>query len=275
MGAATTYKPVIIGGRASTATPSAVSADDDAVPLWLRRTGAAVVESAVRASAADGYSNTSVAFLRDDAASDSLSVIPAWYNGASWDRPRSASVGNGVAATGILAAAPYGEYLTNANQPAITTGQYTGLQTDAAGNLRTAPQRPTAADILDGRAAVTATTGTTTLITVSAGRTWVGTLCASIDGNKAAAATGNGLVDAAFLTTGTNVTPAAGTWFDVTGSIGANAATGVVGTQIANSNCTPFTTVAPAGNTTTINYVTTCTNTTACAVKVSAIGTMQ
>lgn len=168
-----------------------------------------------------------------------------------------------------------GRYTGNATQPAVTTGQIAALQTDPAGNLRTAPQRPTSGDILVGYATVTATTASTVLATITAGRTWVGTLCASVDGNKAAAATGNGLVNATFLTVGTNVIPAAGTYFGVGASIGANAATGVTGTQAANQGCTPWTQVSPAGNTTTINYAATCTNTTACAAHVSAVGVMQ
>lgn len=42
--AALTQNPVIVGGRASTATPSAVSADNDVVDVWLNRNGAVRVD---------------------------------------------------------------------------------------------------------------------------------------------------------------------------------------------------------------------------------------
>lgn len=45
--------PLQVGGRASTATPSAVSADGDAVALWLRRSGALVVDGYVASGATD------------------------------------------------------------------------------------------------------------------------------------------------------------------------------------------------------------------------------
>lgn len=241
--------PVQVGGRASSTQPTVVTNGDVQLP-WLNRSGAQVI------AAWDGAATQAV--LVDT--SGRPIIVGAAAAGA-------AAAGNPLLGGGV--------YTGNAGQPAVTTGQASNLQTDPAGNLRTAPQRPTATDILVGYATVTATTGTTTLATITAGRTWVGTLCASVDGNKAAAQTGNGLVNATFLTTGTNVVPAAGTYFGVSASIGANAATGVTGTQGSNQGCTPWTQVSPAGNTTTINYVTTCTNTTACAVHVSAIGVMQ
>lgn len=49
----TTSSPVQIGGRASTAVPSAVSADGDAVAAWLTRTGARVVDGGVASGATD------------------------------------------------------------------------------------------------------------------------------------------------------------------------------------------------------------------------------
>lgn len=61
--------------------------------------------------------------------------LPFVFNGATWDRQRSATIGNAVAATGIAAHAAYGEYLSTA--PAPTTGQYSALQTDNAGSLFT------------------------------------------------------------------------------------------------------------------------------------------
>lgn len=266
--------PVRAGVRARTSAITAV-ANDDTVDLVASTQG--VLATIHDSTGADGSSNTVGALIdRNGSAIRNLSVGVSGFNGSLWDRFRTVSIGNNVAATGIAASGAYGQYLNNANQPAITTGNYGALQFAPDGALRTTGQRPATGDILDGYATVTATTGTTTLITVSAGRTWIGNLCASVDGNKAAAATGNGLVNATFLTTGTGVTPAAGTYWGLGTSIGANAATGTVGTQSANANCSPtFTTTAPAGNSTTINYATTCTSTTACAAHVSAIGNLQ
>lgn len=197
------------------------------------------------------------------------------YDGATWDRKRSTSIGNNVASTGIGADAPYGQYLGNATQPVITTGNYAAAQLDPAGNLRTAPQRPTATDILYGYASATADVASTALVTVSAGRTWVGEVCASVHLTKAAAAATGGEIIATFLTAGTGVVPAAGTYFGVNAGAGANAATGTVGTQGGDSNCSKWTVVAPAGNTVTVNYAVDCNNHTTCRADVSANGIMQ
>lgn len=267
--------PVQAGGRASSAVPSSVSTDGDAAPLWLT-TGGATVIGGVSITIADALSNNALGLSpTNNGAARGLIGFPHVFNGTTWDRPRTAGIGNGVASTGIAAAAPYGEYLTNANQVVLTTGQYSSVMLDPAGNLRTAPQRPTAGDVLAANASVTSTTASTALITVSAGRTWVGTVCLSVAGSKAGAATGNGEVLASILTAGTNVVPAAGTYFEVDTAIGANVVAGTVGTNGANANCTQFTAVAPAGNTITVNYAATCTSTTACRVSASANGVMQ
>lgn len=265
--------PVKVGGKYNT-TPPAFT-DGQRGDLQISAQGALQIAGNSNAATDDTSNTLATLGVQTSNGLRLLGVAIHCFDGSTWDRCRTASIGNNVAATGIYADAPYGQYLNNANQPAITTGNYGALQFAPDGALRTTGQRPATGDILDGYATVTATTATTTLVTVSAGRTWIGQICASVDGNKAAAATGNGLVNATFLTTGTNVTPAAGTYFGVAGSIGANAATGTVGTQISNQGCSTFTTTAPAGNSTTINYVTTCTNTTACAIHVSAIGNMQ
>jgi hypothetical protein len=57
------------------------------------------------------------------------------WNGTSWDRLRTAGVGNGVASTGIAATAPYCEYISTLYT--LTTGQYGVLNCDASGLLRT------------------------------------------------------------------------------------------------------------------------------------------
>lgn len=167
-----------------------------------------------------------------------------------------------------------GQYSNNANIPAPTTGQTVGAQTDPAGNLRTAPQRPVTADILDGYQTFTSTTGATTVITVSAGRTWVGTISAHVSCQEAAAGAVACQARAVFTTAGTNVTPAAGTYFACEAKNGANAASGLVGDGTSNFCSTPFTIVAPVGNTVTIQVASTNAGT-ASVVDASAIGVMQ
>lgn len=192
-------------------------------------------------------------------------------------------VGNaGASLDGTLAAgtAPtnglglLGVYQNNANQSAATTGQSSGLQTDPAGNLRTAPQRPTATDILAGRQTFTSTTGATTLITVAAGRTWVGYIGASVSCAEVAAGTAAPIATATFTTAGTNVVPAAGTYAVVDARAGANAATGVVGDGCANFGSYVWTVVAPAGNSVTIQVASTNAGTTS-LVEAAAYGVMQ
>lgn len=116
---------------------------------------------------------------------------------------------------------------------------------------------PAAADILAGHQSFTATTAATTLITIPAGRTWAGTIGASVDCAVAAASATAGQAAATFTTAGVGVTPAAGTYFVVEARAGANAATGTGGSQAANFGSTPFTVVAPAGNSVTIQVAST------------------
>jgi hypothetical protein len=66
-------------------------------------------------------------------------IAPVVFNGTTWDRARSATIGNAVASTGLPANTAYGEYLSTA--PAPTTGQYSALQTDYKGSLFTKPIR--------------------------------------------------------------------------------------------------------------------------------------
>lgn len=234
-------------------------------------TGTYVASSAV--ALADGANNT-LAFPFNGG-TVRQHVFPMVFNGTTWDRPRTASVGSNVAATGIAATAPYGQYTGNATQPALSTGNYGAAQLDPAGNLRTAPQRPTASDIVAGSIEVASGAGPTTIITISAGRTWVGTVCATITNSKAAAATGNGQSKATVATAGTGVVPAAGTYFEVNAFSGANAATGTAGTQAANFGCIPMTVVAPAGNSVTLTGTNTGANITDGNSAFSAFGTMQ
>lgn len=188
------------------------------------------------------------------------------FNSTGWDRVRTVGIGNGVASTGILAAGEYGQYNTIGNQPALTTGQYGAAQLDSAGNQKVVTGAPANANILSGYLQHTTTTSAATVITIGAGKTFTGTVTVSVAASKAAAATGNGLVSALIATAGTNVTPAAGTIFAVSTRVGANAATGTVGTQGSNFGSIPIVVNAPAGNSVTITLASTLTSITEGAV---------
>ena len=116
---------------------------------------------------------------------------------------------------------------------------------------------PAAADILCGFQSFTATTGATTLITVPAGRTWIGEIGASVDCAIAAASATAGQALAVFTTAGAGVTPAAGTYLAVEARAGANAATGAVGSSATNFACAAFVVVAPGGNSVTVQVAST------------------
>jgi hypothetical protein len=59
------------------------------------------------------------------------------FNGTTWDRARSAGVGNAAASTGLAAHASYGEYLTSL--PTLTTGTYGAVQLDSSGRQLISP----------------------------------------------------------------------------------------------------------------------------------------
>jgi hypothetical protein len=132
---------------------------------------------------------------------------------------------------------------------------------------------PAASDINAGFLSHTATTAAATLLTVPAGKVWVGEVVISCALSKAAAASGEGVARGVIATAGANVTPPAGTRLACEAKAGANAATGVVGTQGNNSVRTKMIVVAPAGNAVTLTLASTITNATAGVVDASAIGT--
>lgn len=249
--------PVDLAIAADGSISTTFSASANIKTQGMAADGAAASGNPVQIGGVDGSGNTQ-ALLTDT--SGNQQVVGAAAQGAT-------AAGNPLR-TG-------GTYLNNANQVAVTTGQIAGFQTDPAGNLRTAPQRPTSTDILSGYLQHTATTGAATVITVAAGRTFVGRVAVSVAASKAAAATGNGLVQALIATAGTNVTPAAGTIFAVSARIGANAATGTVGSQGSNFGSVPITVVAPAGNSVTVTLASTLTSTTEGAVDCSIFGVLQ
>ena len=131
---------------------------------------------------------------------------------------------------------------------------------------------PAAADMLSGHQAFVATVGATTVITVPAGRTWVGAVALACDVALAAAVVTTGRAFAQVTTAGTGVTPAAGTYLSCEARAGANAATGTVGSQESTSLVVPdFYVAAPAGNAVTLQMSATITGTDG-RVSVSAIG---
>lgn len=153
------------------------------------------------------------------------------------------------------------------------SGRTHDVAVDAAGQVKTLVAAPIAVNVLAGRQTFAATTAATTLLTVPAGRTWCGTIGASVSCRNTAAATVAGQAKAEFTTVGTGVTPAAGTYLVVDAQAGGNAATGTVGSQAANFGSTPFTVVAPAGNSVTVAVASTNTGT-AALVEAFAAGSL-
>jgi hypothetical protein len=155
--AAASGNPVLIGGvdaagnvqelpvaDAGTAVPAPVlviggkNNSGNVLPLQLDFTGNIPIASAAGAFG-DGNSNTQI-FPSNLNSSQIFNVnYPFLFNGTTWDRQRSAGIGDAVASTGIAASAAYSEYTSTA--PAPTTGQYSALQSDHAGALFVKPIR--------------------------------------------------------------------------------------------------------------------------------------
>jgi hypothetical protein len=115
----------------------------------------------------------------------------------------------------------------------------------------------TAANVLNGFGSFTATTAATTVITVPANRTWVGTVGVSCTTAIAAASATAGQARAVITVAGVGVTPAAGTILAAEARAGANATTGTVGTQGHRSITAPLTVIAPVGNAVTVQVTST------------------
>jgi trimeric autotransporter adhesin len=121
-------------GSPVSGNPVLVAASDGTNARMLSSdTSGHLIPAIVNANAADGISNTGNYISGNGAVAVNYLSWDFLFNGSTWDRARSAGVGNAVAATGIAAHAAYGEYLSTA--PAPTTGQYSALQTDNAGSL--------------------------------------------------------------------------------------------------------------------------------------------
>lgn len=108
------------------------------------------------------------------------------------------------------------------------------------------------ANILTGFQVFTSTTAATTVITVPAGRTWVGTVLVSCGVQNAAALASAGEARGTVSVAGGGATPAAGTLFEIECVVGANAAAGTVGDGDNNSGSLPFVIAAPAANAVTV-----------------------
>lgn len=145
---------------------------------------------------------------------------------------------------------------------------------DGTATLNVASGTTAAANVLVGFQSFTATTAATTVLTVPAGRTWVGTVGVACSVANAAANATAGVSRAVVTTAGAGATPAAGTILAVEAKCGANAATGTVGSQNAVRQALTFTVVAPGGNAVTIQCATTVTGT-AGVVDVTATGALQ
>lgn len=95
-----TTKPVVVGGRASTATPAAVSADNDVQALWLSRNGA------VNASIPVVQALTTITTGRVTAgvATGSTAFVPALAGRKALTIKNSGTVEVWVGPTGVTAA---------------------------------------------------------------------------------------------------------------------------------------------------------------------------
>jgi hypothetical protein len=142
----------------------------------------------------------------------------------------------------------------------------------ASGGTAQSPVAP--ADVLAGYQGFAATTAATTVITVPAGRTWVGTVtiqCAAAEvAAGLVAATATGIVS----TAGVGVTPAAGTVLRCDALVAANAAGGTISADSASSVSQPLIVVAPAGNPVQVQAAATIAGT-AGQVNVTASGVLQ
>lgn len=142
--------------------------------------------------------------------------------------------------------------------------------TPTAGTQRVVLATP--ATVLAGYQSFTATTAATTIVTIPAGKTWQGTVSVSAACGEAAAGTVAPNALGVISVAGTGVVPAAGNYFAVQATAGANAATGTVGDGASNFGSLPMIVVAPVGNSVTIQVTTTIAGT-AGRIDASAFGT--
>jgi hypothetical protein len=137
---------------------------------------------------------------------------------------------NGTGVVGLAAGAATIGALT-ANQSVNVaqiagTAASTGSRVTDAGVLSVFQAAPASANILVGHVAHTATTAAATIITIGAGKTWVGTITVTANVyNTAVTGTTAGQAQGLIATTGANTVPAPATVVSCEARVGANTAT--------------------------------------------------
>lgn len=112
----------------------------------------------------------------------------------------------------------------------------------------------TAANILDGFATATAVTAATTLITIPAGRTWIGVLSIQCATTLEAGTTTDRQITGVLSTAGAGVTPS-GNQLQCDAIAGAGTAAGTIGGQATAFNQTVrMVVIAPGGNSVTVQW---------------------
>lgn len=152
-----------------------------------------------------------------------------------------------------------GGAIESVHNSAMFTVDSAGVPTpiSATSPLPTSSGATTAANVLTGYQTFAVTTVATTVLTVPAGRTWVGQVGAACACAVVAGSATVGQARAVFTTAGAGVTPAAGAILAAEAKAGANAATGTTGSNGSRAVQAPFTIVAPVGNAVTVQVTTT------------------
>ena len=157
--AALTANPVTIGGRASTATPTAVSADGDVVDIWLSRTGAVQVDVLSGGGGPEDSDDGSIAGAQTVGLNAAL--LYGW-DGTAWERIETDTTNRMVvAAETVDGVAGEGTALGNGMLIQGDDGtDRTNVLVDAAGHLQV--------DVLTGGGSNTPTNPTVEALSASA-----------------------------------------------------------------------------------------------------------
>lgn len=143
--------------------------------------------------------------------------------------------------------------------------------TTSGGIQETVAGAPGGANVLVGFQTFAATTAATNVIQVPAGKTWTGWVSVNCSCAEAAAGAVQGQATAVLSIAGAGANPPAGNIGRCSAYAGANAATGLVGSDGNNSMQMPLTIVAPAANAVQLQVTTTQAGTTS-EVNVTASG---
>lgn len=149
------------------------------------------------------------------------------------------SSGTGTSSTAVQGPVADGAADTAAAPVEIGGSDGTNIQTiktDTTGAVATFSAAPAAASILAASQSYTATQAATTIITIPAGNVWVGEVSISASVGVVAASATAGQALGIVTTVGAGTTPAAAQVFDCQALAGANAATGVTGSN-GNNSC--------------------------------------